>query len=317
VLRFMKVLLSHRRCCVRQVYDGCERRDVTDRPDQLTAEFERHRAHLHSVAYRMLGSLTEAEDAVQESWLRLNRSDGGRIENLGGWLTTVVARVSLDMLRARRSRREEFPGTWLPEPIVSFENDSDPQHEAELADSVGLALLVVLDTLTPPERLAFVLHDMFGLPFEEIAPIVDRTPAAARQLASRARRRVRGAAPDPQPDLTEQRRVVDAFLAAARAGDFDGLIAVLDPEAVLRVDIRTGDRMPVDGAEAVARTVLERAPMFAPFARPAIVNGNAGVVVMPGRRPFAVVGFSISGGRITEIDIVANPDRLRSLAQSE
>jgi RNA polymerase sigma-70 factor (ECF subfamily) len=289
---------------------------VTREPDPLTVEFEKHRAHLHAVAYRMLGSVTEAEDAVQESWLRLNRSDGDAIDNLGGWLTTVVARVSLDMLRARSARREEYPGTWLPEPVVSLENGDDPEHEALLADSVGLALLVVLDTLAPAERLALVLHDMFGLPFEEIAPIVDRTPAAARQLASRARRRVQGAAPKSDPDLAEQRRVVDAFLAAARAGDFDALIAVLDPDAVLRVDTAAGDRMPAEGAEAVARTLLERGRPFAPLARPAIVNGAAGAIVMPGRRPIAVVGFTVRNGRIAEIDIVANPDRLRGVLDS-
>src|SRR5216117_3308061 len=196
----------------------------------MTDEFETHRQHLQAVAYRMLGSASEAEDAVQEAWLRLSRSDTAAVENMGGWLTTVVARVCLDMLR---SRREHYVGSWLPEPVVTIENG--PEDEAVLADSVGLALLVVLDTLTPAERLAFVLHDMFGMPFEEIAPIVDRSPAAARQLASRARRRVRGA-PDPDPDLARQRAVVDAFLAASRAGDFDALVAILDPDVVLRVD---------------------------------------------------------------------------------
>ena len=286
---------------------------MTAERDLMTEEFERHRRHLQAVAYRMLGSVSEAEDAVQESWLRLARSDGGAIDNLGGWLTTVVARVCLDMLRARSSRREEYVGTWLPEPVVAVEyGKDDPEHEAVLADSVGLALLVVLDTLTPPERLAFVLHDMFALPFEEIAPIVDRTAAAARQLASRARRRVQGAAPTPDPDLAEQRKVVDAFLAAARAGDFEALIEVLDPEVVFRVETRTGGRPAVTGGQAVAREILERGREFAPFARPAIVNGAAGFIVMPGGKLLSVVGFTVSGGRIVEIDVIANPDRLRS-----
>ena len=281
--------------------------------DPVTQEFERHRSHLRGVAYRMLGSLSDADDAVQEAWLRLDRSDTGAVVNLAGWLTTVVARVCLDMLRARRSRREEYVGDWLPEPIVTVENGDDPEQQALLADSVGLALLVVLETLTPAERLAFVLHDMFGMPFEEIAPIVDRNPAATRQLASRARRRVQGAAPNPDPDLAEQRRVVDAFLAASRAGDFDALIAVLDPDVVFRVDTGRGDRAPAEGAEAVARQVLARGRPFAPHARPAIVNGSAGVIVMPGRKPVAVVGFTVARGRIVEIDVVADPAKLRGL----
>ena len=285
--------------------------------DLITEEFERHRPHLRAVAYRMLGSLSEADDAVQESWLRLNRSDADAVANLGGWLTTVVARVSLDMLRARRTRREDYLGSWLPEPLVSVEGREDPEQEALLADSVGLALLVVLDTLTPAERLAFVLHDMFGMPFEEIAPIVDRAPAATRQLASRARRRVRGAAPSPDPDLARQREVVEAFLAASRAGDFEALLEVLDPDVVFRID--TGGtppraRPPVVGAEAVARQVLQRGSRLAPFARPAIVNGAAGVVVAPAGRPFAVVGFTVAAGRIVEIDLVADPEKLRGLA---
>src|SRR5262245_51131766 len=240
----------------------------------------------------MLGSPTEADDAVQEAWLRLNRADVGQVVNLGGWLTTVVARVALDMLRTRRSRREDYVGSWLPEPLITTVDD-DPEQQALLADSIGLALLVVLDTLTPNERLSFVLHDMFGMPFEEIAPIVDRTPAATRQLASRARRRVRGA-PDPDPDLVRQRAVVDAFLAASRAGDFDALVAILDPEVVFRIDaggVPTRARPPVVGAEAVARQVLARGSRFAPFARPAIVNGTAGLVIAPGGKPFAVVGI--------------------------
>jgi RNA polymerase sigma factor (sigma-70 family) len=280
------------------------------RSDWQTEEFERNRQHLQAVAYRMLGSRSEAEDAVQEAWLRLSRSDTEAVENLAGWLTTVVARVSLDMLRSRQARREDYVA--LPEPIVTIE--SGPEDEAVLADSVGLALLVVLDTLTPAERLAFVLHDMFGMPFEEIAPIVDRSEAAARQLASRARRRVRGATPRTDPDLREQRRVVDAFLAASRAGDFEALLRVLDPDVVFRADRGPrGLRVPVTGAEEVARTILARGSRFAPYARPAIVNGNAGVIVVPGNRPIAVVSFSVAGGRIVEIDLVADPAKLRGL----
>ena len=278
--------------------------------DWQTEEFERNRRHLEAVAYRMLGSRSEAEDAVQEAWLRLSRSDAEAVENLVGWLTTVVARVSLDMLRSRHARREDYVA--LPEPIVTIENG--PEDEAVLADSVGLALLVVLDTLTPAERLAFVLHDMFGVPFDEIAAILDRSEAATRQLASRARRRVRGATPRTDPDLREQRRVVDAFLAAARAGDFEGLIQVLDPDVVFRADRGPrGARMPITGAAEVAETILARGARFAPHARPAIVNGNAGVIVVPGKKPIAVVSFSVAGGRIVEIDLVADPAKLRGL----
>src|SRR5947207_4646498 len=264
--------------------------------------FEAHRDHLTAVAYRMLGSTSDAEDAVQEAWIRLSRSDTEAVENLAGWLTTVVARVSLDLLRSRRARREDYVGTWLPEPVVSIEDG--PEDEAVLADSVGIALLVVLDTLTPAERLSFVLHDMFGVPFDEIAGILERSEAATRQLASRARRRVQGATPRTDPDLREQRRVVDAFLAASRAGDFEALLQVLDPDVVFRADLGAREaRPPVEGAEAVARTVLTRGTRFAPHARPAIVNGNAGVIVAPGAKPIAVVGFSVAGGRITEIDL--------------
>src|SRR6184192_4375515 len=234
----------------------------------------------------MLGSASEAEDAVQEAWLRLSRSDTDAVENLRGWLTTVVARVCLDQLRSRRARREDYVGSWLPEPIVSTDVETDPERQALLADSVGLALLVVLDTLTPPERLAFVLHDLFAVPFDEIAEILGRSPAATRQLASRARRRVRGATPRTDPDLREQRRVVDAFLAAARACDFEALVKVLDPDVVFRADRGPrGDRMPVTGAAEVAETILARGARFAPHARPAIVNGNAGVIVVPGKKP--------------------------------
>jgi RNA polymerase sigma-70 factor (ECF subfamily) len=283
----------------------------------LAEQFEAHRTHLRAVAYRMLGSVSEADDAVQESWLRLSRSDPDRIENLGGWLTTVVGRVCLDMLRSRKSRCEEPLGPHFPEPIVSREDEVDPEHEALLADSVGLALLVVLETLTPPERLAFVLHDMFGVPFDEIGPLVERTPAAARQLASRARRRVRGAPPAPDPDLARQREVVDAFLAAARAGDFDALLEVLDPDVVLRVDqgampMPPGAEREVHGARAVAK----QARIFAAraeFARPALINGTPGFVVAPGGRPIALGGFTVADGKIVEIDILADPERLREL----
>jgi RNA polymerase sigma-70 factor (ECF subfamily) len=278
--------------------------------DWQTEEFERNRQHLQTVAYRMLGSRSEAEDAVQEAWLRLSRSNTEAVENLAAWLTTVVARISLDMLRSRRARREDY--VPLPEPIVTIEDG--PEDEAVLADSVGLALLVVLDTLTPAERLAFVLHDMFGMPFEEIAPIVDRSEAATRQLASRARRRVRGATPRTDPDLREQRRVVDAFLAASRAGDFEALLKVLDPDVVFRADRGPrGVRVPVTGAEEVAQTILARGSRFAAYAQPAIVNGNAGVIVVPGEKPIAVVSFSVAGGRIVEIDLVADPTKLRRL----
>src|SRR5215470_673719 len=282
-------------------------------PTELqTDEFERHRAHLHAVAYRMLGSASEAEDAVQETWLRLNRSDTETVANLAGWLTTVIARVCLDMLRSRRARREDYVGTWLPEPIVSI--DTGPEEEVALADSVGIALLVVLDTLTPAERLAFVLHDMFAVSFEEIATILDRSEAAVRQLASRARRRVQGATPRTDPDLREQRRVVDAFLAAARNGDFAALIEVLDPDVVFRADTgQPSDRKPIEGADNVARRVLARGARLAGYARPAIVNGNAGVVVLPGKKPIAVVAFTVEEGRIAEIDLVANPSKLAHL----
>lgn len=260
----------------------------------MVDEFEQHRPHLQAVAYRMLGSMSDADDALQEAWLRLNRTDTSDVANMAGWLTTVVGRVCLDMLRARRAR-----GEAAFEPIVAFDDDNDPEQGALLADSVGLALFVVLETLTPPERLAFVLHDMFGIPFDEIAPIVERTPAAARQLASRARRRVRGLAPIPDPDLHRQREVVDAFLAASRAGDFDALIEVLDPDVVFRI----GKLEPVRGADNVARRVLARGTPLAPLARPAIVNGAAGAVV-PG---LAIVGFSVVDGRIAAIDLVLGP----------
>jgi RNA polymerase sigma factor (sigma-70 family) len=289
-----------------------------DEHDWQTDEFQRHRAHLHAVAYRMLGSLSEADDVVQEAWLRLNRSDVDAVDNMRGWLTTVVARLSLDALRARQARLEQYVGSWLPEPIVALEGADDPEHEALLADSVGLALLVVLETLRPAERLAFVLHDMFALPFEEIAPIVGRTPVATRQLASRARRRVRGAAPNPDADLAEQRAVVDAFLAAAREGDFDALVAVLDPDVVFRADrgrLPAAARLPavVRGATKVAEVAIAGGRRFTRFARPAIVNGAAGLVLAPNHRPIAVVGFTVTRGRIATIDLIVNPDKLRAV----
>ena len=282
----------------------------------LAEQFEASRPHLRAVAYRMLGSMSDADDAVQESWLRLSRTDVSVVANLRGWLTTVVGRVCLDMLRTRRSRREQYLGSWLPEPVVTMEAEDDPEEEAVLADTVGLALLVVLETLSPPERLAFVLHDMFGVPFEEIAPVVGRSTAAARQLASRARGRVRGAARDPDADLALQREVVDAFLAAARSGDFDALLTILDPDVVFRRDL--GRRAaeitpPVVGALETAREVLRTAPLYASAARPVVVNGGAGLLFAPRGRPLGVVGFTVVGGRIVEIDVIADPDKLRSL----
>jgi RNA polymerase sigma factor (sigma-70 family) len=284
--------------------------------DLLADRFEANRTHIRAVAYRMLGSVSEADDAVQEAWLRLSgRADTDELDNLRAWLTTVVARVCLDMLRSRKSRREDPLDTHLPEPVVSRADGMNPEHEALLADSVGLALLVVLETLTPAERLAFVLHDMFAVPFDEIAPIVDRSPTAARQLASRARRRVRGAAPEPDPDLTRQREVVAAFLAASRDGDLEALVAVLDPDVVLRAD--RGGRRP-DAVQTLrgARTVASQARRYAHLAdstRPALVNGAVGAVVAPGGRPFAVIGFTVARGRIAEIDILADPARVREL----
>ncbi len=283
-----------------------------DERDWLANRFEENRPHLRAVAYRMLGSVSEADDAVQEAWLRLSRSDASAIENLGGWLTTAVARTCLDMLRSRRSRREEPLGPHVPEPIVSSDEGTDPEHEALLADSLGIAMLVVLETLAPAERLAFVLHDMFAVPFDEIAPIVGRSPAAARQLASRARRRVQGATAAQEADVARHREVVDAFLAASRGGDFDALLALLDPDVVLRADraaVQAGATTDVRGAAAVARTFSGRARA----ARPAVVNGAPGAVWAPGGRPRVVFGFTIMGGRIVEIDILADPARLRRM----
>ena len=288
-----------------------------DENEWLADRFEDHRAHLRAVAYRMLGSLTEADDAVQDTWLRLSRSGADGVENLGGWLTTIVARVCLNMLRSRTTRREEALGAHLPDPVISPPGVLQPDEEAVLADSVGLALLVVLDTLSPAERLAFVLHDMFQLPFEEIAPMVGRSPTAARQLASRARRRVKGAdLPAPDPDLARQRDVVDAFFLAARGGDLDALVTLLDPDVVLRADF--GARRPaasrvVRGAAAVARQAVLGALPGADL-HPALVNGAVGAVVTVGGRPFAVLGFPVAEGRILAIDAIAAPERVRRVA---
>jgi RNA polymerase sigma-70 factor (ECF subfamily) len=283
--------------------------------ERLAEQFEAQRSRMRAVAYRMLGSLSEVEDAVQEAWLHMSRSDTSGVANLGGWLTTVVARICLDMLRSRKSRREEPLGAYVPDPIVSREDATDPEHQALLADTVGLALLIVLETLSPAERLAFVLHDMFAVPFEEIAPIVGRSATAARQLASRARRRVQGAATAPTPDLTRQRAVVDAFFAAARNGDFDALVAVLDPEVVLRADggvIRPGASAVVRGAREVAKRALSFAQPAA-LVRAALVNGAAGVVVVVDGRPFSVMGFTVADGKIVAIDALADPERLHQL----
>ena len=282
----------------------------------MAERFEEHRTHLRAVAYRMLGSVHEADDAVQEAWLRLSRADRSDVENLRAWLTTVVARVSLNMLQSRASRREESLDVHIPDPIISSEEGIDPEHQALLADSVGLALLVVLETLSPAERLAFVLHDMFAVPFEDIAPIVERSPAAARQLASRARRRVQGEATVPDTDIARQREVVEAFTAAARNGDFEALVAVLDPDVVLRADAGTlpGARASriLRGAEAVASGAMGFSRL-APHVRPVLVNGAAGAVAMPGGKLQSVVGFTIRGGKIVAMDILADPERLRHL----
>ncbi len=284
-----------------------------DTQDWLATQFEEHRSHLRAVAYRMLGSLAEADDAVQESWLRLSRTGAGGIANLGGWLTTVVGRVCLDMLRSRTARREDPAGPHLPDPVVA----ADPADQALLADSVGLALLVVLDTLDPAERLAFVLHDMFGLPFDEIARIAGRSPAATRQLASRARRRVQGAPTTPDADLARQRAVVDAFFAAARDGDFDALVAVLDPDVVLRADgpMPAGAKHLVHGAAAVAGQALtfRRAGAGPDVPHPVVVNGAAGVLVTRDGRPRALFAFTVTADHIAAIDILMDPDRLAGL----
>ena len=282
-----------------------------DERDWLAERFEEHRPRLRAVAYRMLGSLSEADDAVQEAWLRLGRTDADEVENLGGWLTTVVARISLNMLRARSTRREEPLGAF-PEPIVDPVDGVDPEHEALLADSVGLALLVVLETLSPAERLAFVLHDMFAVPFAEIAAIVDRSPEATRQLASRARRRVHGRRADPDADLDAQREVLHAFLAASREGDFDSLVAVLHPDVVLRADAGAGRVREVRGAEAVASQARGYSRLDLDI-RPALVNGALGAVAIRDGAPFSVGAFTVSGGRIVELYFITDPELLRRL----
>ena len=286
---------------------------------RLQAEqFEQNRGHLRAVAQRMLGSAAEADDAVQEAWLRLSRSTLPEVENMRGWLTTVVSRICLDMLRARQTRREDLVGEWAGEPVVALfaegEGEGDPEHEAVIADSVGVALMVVLDTLSPAERLAFVLHDMFGLPFEEIGPIIDRNAAAARQLASRARRRVRGAGEPDSASRAQQRKVVEAFLAASRNGDFEALLEVLDPDVVFRAEAGTaGPLVPavVRGADEVATAVLTRGRPFAHLGRPAIVNGRPGAVVAFPDRVVSLVAFTIVGNRVTEMDLLLDPVKLQ------
>ena len=284
---------------------------MSDR-DYLAERFEGHRAHLRAVAYRMLGSVSEVDDAVQEAWLRLSRADSAEIDNLGGWLTTVVARVCLDMLRSRQSRREEPFAPDAPEPVAAGTRGSSPEQEAVMADSVGLALLVVLDRLAPAERLAFVLHDMFAVPFEEIGPIVGRSAEAARQLASRARRRVRGGG-TPDPDLTRQREVVEAFIAALRAGDFEGLLAVLDPDLVVRADMAAGSPpTEIRGAAAWAKGAVAYGHM-ARLTQPALVDGAIGVVVAPHGRLVRALRFTIADDKIAEIEVIGNPARLGEL----
>jgi RNA polymerase sigma factor (sigma-70 family) len=324
-----------------QAISETDRTDGTDRGREhewLAEGFEANRAHLKAVAYRMLGSRSEADDAVQEAWLRFSRADTSSVQNLAGWLTAVVARVCLDMLRSRNSRREEpISGhaqvphlSSLPDPVVSLassEKGIDPEHEALLADSVGLALLVVLQTLAPAERLAFVLHDIFGVPYDEIAPIVGRSPAAARQLASRARRRVRGAEAVPDADLAYQREVVDAFFAAARGGDFEALLRVLDPDVRVRADYSPGRSgtpgataaaagagREVQGAKEVARQALTFSRL-AEIAQPALVDGTAGMIAWSGGHLYSVMGFTIRNGKIVEIDVIARPERLRRIEQ--
>jgi len=286
-----------------------------DEQQGLAERFEEHRSRLRAVAYRVLGSVSEADDAVQEAWLRLSRQDAREIENLAGWLTTVVARISLTMLHTRNARRERPLGPYVPEPIVDSADGTDPEHEALLAGAVGLALLVVLETLTPAERLAFVLHDMFAVPFEEIAPIVDRSPEATRQLASRGRRRVRSAAPPPDADLPTQWEVVAAFLAAARQDDFEALVAVLDPNVVLRADAGAAlaaMSREVRGADAVASQAHMWSQVDLTMQR-ALINGAPGLVAFRGGQPFSVGAVTVRGGKILEIDILADPERLRRL----
>lgn len=288
-----------------------------DEKDWLAGKFEENRGHLRAVAYRMLGSVSEADDAVQEAWLRLNRSDANEIENLGGWLTTVVGRICLDMLRTRASRKEDSLEVRMPDPILSRSQQIDPERQALMADSIGMALLVVLETLAPQERLAFVLHDMFAVPFDEIATILGASSAAARQMASRARKRVRGAAPVPDRDLGKQRKVVDAFLAAVSSGDFEALVAVLDPDVVVRSD------RPVEGAREVrgARTVAARALLFrraSVSVQYVFVNGAIGILSrLPDGQPFSLMAFTVKEGKVAEIDVLMDPERLSKLNLEE
>ncbi|WP_411109320.1 RNA polymerase sigma factor SigJ [Streptomyces sp. c-19] len=293
--------------------------ELLDDKDLLARRFEADRGHLRAVAYRMLGSLGEAEDAVQETWFKLSRSDISAVENLSGWLTTVVGRVCLDMLRSRGSRREDPLEYHVPDPVVRVVDGTDPEHAAELTESVGLALLVVLETLSPAERLAFVLHDMFAVSFDEIAEVVDRTPAATRQLASRARRRVRDATPAAGPDARRQREIADAFLAASRGGDFEGLLAVLDPDVVLRAD---GGRTLAAVSKIVrgAEAVIAQALMYAKFkqaALPVVVNGAPAYLSVVDGRPAVLMSFTIAGDRIVGLEILADPERLATLDLSE
>ncbi|AKU15081.1 RNA polymerase sigma factor SigJ [Luteipulveratus mongoliensis] len=286
----------------------------------LTEEFERHRPQLRAVAYRMLGSVTEADDALQDAWIRVNRTGSNDINNVGGWLTTIVGRVCIDMLRSRQARHESLIGTWLPEPVVTVDDGLGPEQATLLADSVGMALLVVLESLDPAERVAFVLHDMFAVPYDEIAPIVGRSSAAARQLASRARRRVQGTATVPDADLPKQRRVVDAFLAAARAGDFDELIKVLDPEVVFRVDSGPGKQLApalLTGAVDVAHQAAAAGPRFATLCEPCLVNGAAGIIARTAHGVIAVVGMTVINGKIAEIDLMLDPARLPGVVIDE
>jgi len=285
--------------------------------DWLAQQFEQHRPHLRRIAYRMLGSLNDTDDAVQEAWLRLSRAETASVDNLGGWLTTVVGRVCLDMLRSRNSSREDYVGSWLPEPIVTIDHSATPEEEALIADSVGLALLVVLETLNPSERLAFVLHDMCAVSFDDLAAIIGKSPAGARQLASRARRRIRGAPLSEDVDIELQRELIDAFVTASRAGDFDALVKVLDRDVVFRADAGRDSaraRGPIHGAEAVARRVLQEGRPFAGLARRALVNGSAGLVVGKPGKPIAVVSFTITHDLITAIDLITDQSKLRRLA---
>jgi RNA polymerase sigma factor (sigma-70 family) len=285
--------------------------------DWLAQQFEQHRPHLRRIAYRMLGSLNDTDDAVQEAWLRLSRAETAAVDNLGGWLTTVVGRVCLDMLRSRNSSREDYVGSWLPEPIVTTDQSATPEEEALIADSVGLALLVVLETLNPSERLAFVLHDMFAVSFDEIAAIIGKSSVSARQLASRARRRIRGTPLSEDVDIELQRELIDAFVAASRAGDCEALVKVLDGDVVFRADAGRDSaraRGPIHGAEAVARRVLQEGRPFAGLARRALVNGSAGLVVGKAGRPIAVVSFTITHDLIAAIDLITDQSKLRRLA---